>query len=86
MNYSPEEAESNANSMTGLGKIKSLTCKFIIAVPWSCLYYPTTHKDLEAGNNGPVMETRVSYNLNMVSDHYYYLGSRVMSQSLVPDR
>lgn len=67
--------QSNANSVTGPGKRKAPTCKLIIWVPWSCFYYYTPQKDLEEGNNSPVMESRASHNLNMANDKYDQLGA-----------
>lgn len=66
--------QSNSESVTGLRKRKAPICKHIISFPWHCSYHYTVHKDFEAGNSGPVMETTASHNVNMVNDHYYWGG------------
>lgn len=72
MNNPPEEA--NSDSVTGLGKREAPTLK-LVSAPVSCSYRYTIHKDLAAGDNCLVMETRASHNVNMVYDLYYQLGA-----------
>lgn len=84
LNNPPEESQPNADCKTRLRKRKASICRIIISVPWSCSYHYTIHKDLEAENNGLVMETRSSHNLNTVHDHYYQLQAlKFLAQSFV---
>jgi hypothetical protein len=71
MNNSPEEAEPNTEFVTGFMKKNSnLQTHNAYSLHYGS-YHCTIHKDLEAGNSAPVMETGF-HNPNVVSDHCYH--------------